>query len=334
MSATLQLPQLPVLKARGREMDLSPEAFGWLRSSADIAGGNGVPTARDGAALRERMAEDGYLFLPGYLYRDEVIEARKIITEKLAAQGLLDPERPVLDAVLNPDAKNPYFRPELAKNNAPLMKVLYDGPMMDLFARLFDVPVSGVRHFDYTWMRAVGPGPGTSPHCDIVYMGRGTHDLYTAWTPLADIPLEVGGLMVLEGSDRRTDVLHDYQSQDVDSYCENGPNAEAVRTGKIHWEHWKNWKDEGAAWDGAINNDPVSLREELGGRWLTCPTYRMGDVLIFTMRTVHASIDNATNYIRLSSDTRYQRADEPVDERWIGENPPAHGLSVKTARIC
>jgi hypothetical protein len=317
---------LPPLKARGREMDLSPEAFGWLRSSADIA--------MDGAALRERMAADGYLFLPSYLYRDEVIEARKVITEKLAAQGLLDPARPVFEGVLNPDGKNPYFRPELAKNNPALMKVLYDGPMMDLFARLFDVPASNVRHFDYTWMRAVGPGPGTSPHCDIVYMGRGTHDLFTAWTPLADIPLTIGGLMVLENSHTRTDVLSDYQSQDVDSYCENGPNAEAVRTGKIHWEHWKNWQNEGAGWDGAISNDPVALREQLGGRWLTCPEYRMGDVLIFSMRTVHASIDNTTNYIRLSSDTRYQRADEPADERWIGENPPAHGLSVKTGRIC
>ena len=27
---------------------------------------------------------------------------------------------------------------------------------------------------------------------------------------------------------------------------------------------------------------------------------------------------------RISCDTRYQRADEPVDERWVGENPKAH----------
>ena len=31
-------------------------------------------------------------------------------------------------------------------------------------------------------------------------------------------------------------------------------------------------------------------------------------------------------WIRLSSDTRCQLASEPVDERWIGENPIAHSL--------
>jgi hypothetical protein len=314
---------LPVLKAGGREMDMSPEAFGWLRASADIA--------EDGDALRQRMMDDGYLFLPDYLHRDEVIEARKVITGKLAAEGLLDPAKPVFEGVFNTESANPYFRADLAKNNPPLMKVLYDGPMMALFARLLGAEV---RHFDFTWMRAVGPGKGTSPHCDIVYMGRGTHDLYTAWTPLGDIPLTTGGLIILEGSHKRTDVLAEYQRQDVDTYCENGPNAEAVRKGDIHWEHWQHWKTPGAKWDGAINNDPVGLREGVGGRWLTCPEYRMGDVLIFSMKTVHASLDNGSNYIRLSSDTRYQRADEPADERWIGENPPAHGLSVKTGKIC
>ena len=64
----------------------------------------------------------------------------------------------------------------------------------------------------------------------------------------------------------------------------------------------------------------------------------MGDVLIFTMRTVHASIDNRTQTLRLSTDTRYQPADAPIDERWItgpdGASPVAHGLAGKRGRIC
>ena len=47
----------------------------------------------------------------------------------------------------------------------------------------------------------------------------------------------------------------------------------------------------------------------------------MGDALIFGMYTMHGSLSNTTGRFRLSCDTRYQRADEPVDERWIGENP-------------
>jgi hypothetical protein len=39
---------------------------------------------------------------------------------------------------------------------------------------------------------------------------------------------------------------------------------------------------------------------------------------------MHASITNATNRLRLSVDTRYQPADEPVDDRWVGSVPKTH----------
>ena len=60
-------------------------------------------------------------------------------------------------------------------------------------------------------------------------------------------------------------------------------------------------------------------------RWLTTD-YRAGDLLVFSMYTTHCSLDNTSDRIRLSSDTRYQLASEPLDERWIGENPIAHSL--------
>jgi hypothetical protein len=52
------------------------------------------------------------------------------------------------------------------------------------------------------------------------------------------------------------------------------------------------------------------------------------------MRTVHARIDNQTRFLRLSTYSRYQRADEPADERWIGPEPLVHGLAAKRGRIC
>ena len=223
--------------------------------------------------------------------------------------------------------------PNLAEGNDPLLRLLYDGEMIALFEQLLG---ESVRPFDFTWLRAVSPGNSTAPHCDKVYMGRGTSDLYTAWTPLGDIPLSTGGLIVLENSHREKEgVLHDYLKQDVDTYCENGPNVEAIQTGKLHWEHWDGSFE---AWDGAFSHDPPSLREQFGGRWLTAKEYRAGDVLIFTMATMHASLDNRSDQMRLSSDTRYQRASEPVDERWIngpnGERPIAHGLAGKRGKIC
>ena len=85
---------------------------------------------------------------------------------------------------------------------------------------------------------------------------------------------------------------------------------------------------------GWLSRTPAKLRERLGGRWLTTPEYRAGDLLLFTMFTVHASLDNHSRHIRLSSDTRYQLASDPVDERWIGPNPIGHGPAGKRGMIC
>jgi hypothetical protein len=110
--------------------------------------------------------------------------------------------------------------------------------------------------------------------------------------------------------------------RDVDSYCKNGRHAPEIEAGAKAWE-----------WDGSLSKDPASLRRKLGGRWLTTD-YEAGDLLTFTMYTVHAGLDNQTNRIRLSSDSRYQPASRPADERWVGEKPIAHGQAGKRGRIC
>ncbi|MDQ3815247.1 MAG: phytanoyl-CoA dioxygenase, partial [Armatimonadota bacterium] len=74
---------LPRLTAMSQELDTSPDCFGELRDSMDLLD--------DVDALRQRMREDGYLFLPGYLDRAEVLAARQVVTDRLAAQGYLDP---------------------------------------------------------------------------------------------------------------------------------------------------------------------------------------------------------------------------------------------------
>jgi hypothetical protein len=45
-------------------------------------------------------------------------------------------------------------------------------------------------------------------------------------------------------------------------------------------------------------------------------------------------MDNRSNRLRLSSDSRYQLAAEPVDERWVGEDPPGHSSAGKRGRVC
>lgn len=132
-------------------------------------------------------------------------------------------------------------------------------------------------------------------------MGRGTHRLYTAWVPMGDVPLELGGLMILENSHLQQERLKNYLSRDVDSYCANRPSGDAVASGEKTFP-----------WSGNLAKNPASLREKLGGRWLTATKFRMGDVLIFTVQTVHASLDNQTRAFRFSSDSRYQSATNPL----------------------
>ena len=40
----------------------------------------------------------------------------------------------------------------------------------------------------------------TGVHVDRVYMNRGTPNLYTMWTPFGDTTIEMGTLVVCEGS--------------------------------------------------------------------------------------------------------------------------------------
>lgn len=302
------------ITAFGHEVDTQPEYFGALRDSSRLSD--------DGDALRARMAEDGYLYLPGYFDREQVREARRGLTTRLAEEGLLEPGTPAEDAIARrtpPVGKRGIRSDLLAKQTAPLQQLLYAGRMLTFYERLLG---GDIRHFDYTWLRIVKPGPAAAPHMDIVFMGRGTPNLYTAWTPLGDISLAMGGLMILEGSHRLDHVKNTYGRRDVDTYCTNLPhtNGEAWATGQKRWS-------------GHLSKNAVRLRETLGGRWLTTE-FRMGDLLTFSMFTVHASLDNQTDRIRLSSDSRYQSAAEPADPRWVGEEPIAHGVAGRRGRIC
>ena len=298
------------LSSAGIALDTSPEKFGELRHSGDIEG--------DAGQLHARMTRDGYLFLPDFLQRDEVKAARGAIIGELRAQNCLDENFPADDAI--PRAGAPLgFRPDLTKAPA-VQKLLYDGAMM----RFYETFLGGaVRHFDFTWLRAMPPGVGTAPHMDIVYMGRGTTNLFTSWTPLGDTSLEMGGLMVLENSHLHEKLNQNYGTKDVDKFCSN--------------RRPEGWSEMGGGGNirgsGVLSFNPAKLRERLGGRWLTTD-FAMGDLLIFSMFTVHASLDNKSDRLRFSSDSRYQLASEPADERWIGDNPIAHGPKAKRGVIC
>jgi hypothetical protein len=65
------------------------------------------------------------------------------------------------------------------------------------------------------------------------------------------------------------------------------------------------------------------VREQFGTRWLSTD-YRMGDVVIFSTRGLHATLDNRSRGFRLSIDVRFQPEAEVTDPRFAGANPVAH----------
>lgn len=300
----------PPLRSCNLELDTAAEAFGELRPSSDYLD--------QPAVLNQRLEEDGYLYIPGFFDRELILAGRASIAERLAAEGALDPNRPAEELIARPDAEMTY-RGDLALNNPAIERVVYGPELNAFYAALFG---ERVRHFDHIWFRAVSHGQGTPPHCDHVYMSRGTHQLLTCWIPYGEVPLEVGGLMVLEDSHQKSDRLKSYLDVDVDLYCENKPEQVAKIKGTSAWSH-----------PGWLTYNPAVLQKRLGGRWLTAH-YQPGDFLTFKMNLVHASLDNQTHQIRLSSDTRYQRASQPADHRWVGDNVAGHGPRAKHGRIC
>jgi hypothetical protein len=300
------------LFARGHALDLSPERFGYLQPSTDALA--------DPAELRRRLDAEGYLYLPGFFDRALVEHARTSMTDRLAAQGLLHPDRAPYDAIAHPDpAKRTAFKADLAENNPAIDRIVYGPELFGFYEKFFG---EAVRAFDFKWLRCVGPGLGTQAHCDWVYMGRGTPNLLTCWIPYGDVPLEVGGLIMLEKSHLQSSRIKSYLEVDVDAYCENKPK-QAATAAAGGWSH-KGW----------LSDRSDTLPEKFSTRWLTAKNWRMGDFITFNMTMIHGSLDNSSDRIRLSSDTRYQRASEPADERWIGPKPIGHSVAGKRGRIC
>jgi len=250
----------------------------------------------DAVALRERLQTDGFLFLRNFHDREEVLSVRRDILEIMAATGELDPQSPLMDGVINPALKTQATVSTKGRENLKtdsLKRLLYGSRPAKFFGTLFAAePLA----FQFQWLRAGGHGAGSTIHADVVYMGRGTKRLCTIWTPLGDIPPEMGPLVLCLGSHRWEHVRTTYGQADVDR--DRIP--------------------------GHFTENPAELVEKFGGRWATAPM-RAGDAVIVNMFLLHASLTNMTNRYRISVDTRWQPAGEPMDGRWSGATPAGHG---------
>ena len=218
----MSVVDIPQLTYGGSALDMNQ--VGLLRRSDDAL--------HDRDELHRRMGEDGYLYLPGLLDRDQVVAARQELCDRLHGAGMLDFSRPIMECVAAPQAQidaaaTGPFMPELARDNAPLSKVIYDGAMMDFYTFFLGGPV---RHFDYTWFRAKQPNYGHGHYAAprlCLYGTRHARSLHVV-DPVQRCILCNGGLMMLEKSHTHEDLVRGYGQTDVDLYCANRGNAEEI----------------------------------------------------------------------------------------------------------
>lgn len=271
-----------------RTFEYPSDQLGELRDSTDLR--------HDPVALRARFDTDGYLLIRGLIDPDKVIRARQTILEYMAEREGLEPGSRPLDGVMGQYGKGVGLMGRKPITHQGNVKAVFEAPeLFDFYSRFFDEPVTT---FDYKWLRAVGHEEFTGAHYDVVYMGRGTDRLRTCWIPLGEIDIQQGVLAICEGS-------------------HNSPRFEKLRQtyGRMDVD-----RDRVGGW---FSNDPLEIVEKFGGQWKTS-SFRPGDILTFGMYTLHASTTNTTDRWRLSCDVRFQPAADPIDERWVGDNPIGH----------
>ncbi|WP_053376464.1 phytanoyl-CoA dioxygenase family protein [Paenibacillus sp. FJAT-27812] len=271
-----------MVKVGSRELEMNGPHLIELRSSNDII--------HDMAALRKRMEDDGYLLIRGFHEREQVLRARMSILEKMDRTGKIARDTLLEEGVMADGSKS-IFMGGTNEDLPELLNVLNGEHVMRFFD---DFLREQALTYQYKWLRAVGKGDFTGAHYDIVYMGRGTQHVYTVWSPLGDVSLEMGGLAICLGSHRFEQLKRTYGSKDSD------------RDGIGHY-----------------TDDPLVITEKFGGKWATT-AFQAGDVLIFGMYLLHCSLENTTNQYRISVDARYQSVNEKVDERWSGKKPRGH----------
>ena len=275
-----------MLTANGYPLAQAPDRLGALEEANSLIDN---PTG-----LRDSMQANGYLFIRGLIPRKWVMDARLEVLQKFAILGEIDDRHPIADAIAGDRggvaSANLRAFSKSVRSGREYLRVTNAPQIVAVHEALLE---GEVRSFDFRWPRLVRPHEGCGFHCDGPYMARGTSTarIFTSWIPLGDVAQENGALLLLENSHRTQDQHSGYLAADADQ--------------------------DGLTW---MTDDPVKLQDQLGGRWLTAD-FTAGDVLFFGMHMVHGSLDNrsANGACRLSSDTRYQRADEPADHRWNGE---------------
>jgi ectoine hydroxylase-related dioxygenase (phytanoyl-CoA dioxygenase family) len=214
-----------MLTANGRQVDTRPDRLGELEPANDLLG--------EPAALREAMAERGYLLFRELLDPEVVLAARREVLLKYAILGEIDDRFPLDDAVAGDSegvrSANVRAFSESVRSGAHYLAVTDAPEVVAVHEALLGGPV---KSFDMRWPRFVRPGEGCGFHCDGPYMNRGTSRIFSSWIPLGDVVRTDGALMLLENSHRSEELHAGYLQSDADrdglTWLDDDPSLSAV----------------------------------------------------------------------------------------------------------
>ncbi|HVU14214.1 MAG TPA: phytanoyl-CoA dioxygenase family protein [Phototrophicaceae bacterium] len=275
---------------------LDPERLGWLTPSDP-----GEPMER----LRAQYDAQGYLWLKGLLDRAFVLDFRARFFEAYRSLGLLAEGSAAVEGLYSGNAIDSQVGTRL------LLEIVrwasYEAfclaePIWSFYEALWGEPV-------YLHKRKIiryttnAQKDSTGAHYDLTYLRAGTDRLATSWIPIGDIPVEMGGLIYLEGSDRWG------RAQEAEFSRLNANLSPEERISAYN----KNMSETG--W---LTKDLPSLVKRLDTRWLIAD-YEVGDMVVHSPYMIHAATTNLSQTMRLSTDIRYQPVREKIDPRWMSD---------------
>lgn len=171
------------------------------------------PLRDDGPALAARMRRDGYLFLPGLLPREDIANVQRQIAAIARDTGWLQRDTPLKDAIADLNGfcadPDPTYLQTLRRINRleDYHALKHHRVLIGLLERMLGGPI--LPH-PRVLMRNIFPARDeytTKAHQDFPNV-QGTTEVYTAWMPLIDCPMDVGPLQIAASS--HTNGVYDF----------------------------------------------------------------------------------------------------------------------------
>lgn len=250
----------------------------------------------DAATLQDRIATDGYVFV-----REAVAPALALAAREEALSRLIEVDEiaePAIEGIFTGRSRRRELVPDLGAfwksvSEGPALRRLTHGP--ELRALVSHCLGEPAHPHDYLFLRVGTPGKATDLHYDLPFFCRGSQRVHTVWIALGEIPLELGPLMVLEGSRTYEDLIAPIRKVDYDD----------VNTPRL-----------------AAREDAITMARQRGTRLLSAH-FHPGDAILFSMTLMHGSFDHhaVDNRVRLSCDIRFQPVADPMDPRYFGPDP-------------